>query len=152
MNKYNNKTPLRLLSTAEANNMKLNEDMAVFTTTEPFDMADYPIRFDGLVIALVREGTGRVGIDLRDYELRPGSIMVIHPRNYVYSASGEGVVLDVVACSREVVENVLPKLTDLMPLLMHHRAEPVEALSDHDADTLRMYHHLLREQYEDASM
>lgn len=150
MNKYDKSTPLRLLSTADTGKVAFTEDMAVFTTDRPFDTIGYPLRFDGLVIALVREGEGSVGIDLRDYQLRPDSLMVIHPRNYIYSARGDGLVIDVVACSRQVVENVLPKLTDLMPLLMHHRSEPVENLSEHDARTLRMYHHLLLEQYEAA--
>lgn len=135
----------RLLAT-EANSVSLSEEMMIFPASNPFK-ASYPLRFEGLIIALVRNGYGKIGIDLRDYNIEPGSLLVIHPRNYIYSGEGRNIDLHVVACSREVVENVLPKLTDLMPLLMHHRAEPVVKLSDEDANTLEMYYTLLRKQY-----
>lgn len=128
---------------ARVNKINMDRDMLVFSALEPFLDMDFPIRFDGMLIALVTEGTGHVGIDLREYDLQPNSLLVIHPRNYIYFAEGHNIKLDVVACSLSVVENVLPKLTDLMPLLMHHRAEPVSLLSAEDAAELRRYYQFL---------
>lgn len=130
---------------AEVNNVNIDQEVLVFHTDQPFTGVSMPLRFEGLLIALVSSGHGRVGIDLRDYELERNSLLVLHPRNYLYFAEGEGITIDVLACSSGVVENVLPKLTDLMPLLMHHRSEPVELLDDKDADMLRDYYEFLKQ-------
>lgn len=105
-------------------------EIEAFEMQDPMRNLTFPLRFEAMVIAWVVSGHGRVGIDLREYELEPGSLLVIHPRNYVYSADTTEITVRVLMCSQGVVENVLPKLTDLMPLLMHHRAEPVEKLDE----------------------
>lgn len=133
---------------SRGNMIDMKSDIEVFSMRYPFHRVKFPLRFNGLVIALVASGSGRIGIDLRQYDLEPGSILVIHPRNYIYSAESEDLVLDVVACSLQVVENVLPKLTDLMPLLMHHRAEPVETLTKEDSEGLLEFYRILKSQFD----
>lgn len=118
-------------------------EIAAFTMKDPFRNLKFPLRFEGMIMACVKEGSGKIGIDLREYEIKENSLLVIHPRNYIYSADTENIEVNVVLCSQDVVENVLPKLTDLMPLLMHHRAEPVEELRPEDANELREFYDFL---------
>ena len=141
-------TLAKFSSRGNGNFIDMKSDIEVFTMNYPFRNMKFPLRVNGLVIALVTSGKGRVGIDLRQYELTKGSILVIHPRNYIYSAEADDITLDVVACSLQVVENVLPKLTDLVPLLMHHRAEPVELLDDIDMRGLLDFYDILKVQYD----
>ena len=121
-------------------------EIEAFEMQDPMRNLTFPLRFEAMVIACVVSGHGRVGIDLREYELEPGSLLVIHPRNYVYSADTTDITVRVLMCSQGVVENVLPKLTDLMPLLMHHRAEPVEKLDEtSQQNLLDFYESIYRE-------
>lgn len=112
--------------------VNIDRDMVITTLTDPYHGEQFPVRFDGLVIALVLEGEAEVSIDSRNYSLRPGSLLVIHPRNYTDSAQGTDMKLAVVACSHHLVEKVLPALTDLTPLLLYHRVSPVTDLNEED--------------------
>ena len=129
------------------NNDNLNEDILVFDNFCTYEKEDvFPIRIDALVIALCNAGTGRIGIDLREYEIKKNTLMVIQPKNYIYlSDYSQDFRGTVVACSNHVVEDVLPKLTDILPLLMHHRMEPVTQLTEEEANDIANFYAILRE-------
>lgn len=128
------------------NNDNLDREVIVFDQSLSFDKTkSFPIRIDGLVIALCTHGSGKLGIDLREYNVEKNSLIVIQPKNYLYlSQFSSDFRCTVLACSHNVIENVLPKLTDILPLLMHHRTEPVTLLSETDADDILKYHDFLR--------
>ncbi|MDE6298487.1 MAG: helix-turn-helix domain-containing protein [Muribaculaceae bacterium] len=128
------------------NNDNLDEEVVVFDHTLTIDKDDfYPLRIDALVIALCTDGKGKIGIDLREYELQKNSLIVIQPKNYIYlSEFSDDFKCSILACSHHVVEDVLPKLTDILPLLMHHRTEPVSNLSDSEAEEIMKYVDFLR--------
>ncbi|MDE7109481.1 MAG: helix-turn-helix domain-containing protein, partial [Muribaculaceae bacterium] len=128
------------------NNDNLDEQIIVFEHDLPFDKDEvYPIRIDALLIALCTEGTGKIGIDLREYDLKKNSLIVIQPKNYIYlSEFSSDFKCSVVACSHNVIENVLPKLTDILPLLIHHRTEPVRQLTEKEASDIYSYLDFLR--------
>lgn len=132
---------------ASVNNDNLNEDILMFDNFNTNGNEDvFPIRIDALVICLCKEGEGKVGIDLREYELKKDTLMVIQPKNYIYLVdSSPDFKATIVACSSHVIEDVLPKLTDILPLLIHHRTEPVTQLSEQEAHGILMYYEILRE-------
>ena len=129
-----------------ANNDTLDEEIIVFDQDVSLGNEDmFPLRIDGLLIALGTEGEGKIGIDLREYDVRRNSLIVIQPKNYIYlSQFGDQYKCSVAVCSRHLVEDVLPKLTDMLPLLIHHRAEPVTQLSEEEADGIRLFYDFLR--------
>lgn len=123
-----------------------DRDMLAFRVDRPFEGISLPLRFDVLLFALVKEGSGKVGINLCEYKLQKNTLLVFHPRHYLnFIAEARDLVIDVVACSLNVVERVIPRLTDLTAVLVHRRSEPVELLSDEEADNLREYFRLLQE-------
>lgn len=138
---------------SHVNSDNLNEEILVFDNFSTFEKDDvFPIRIDALVIALCTAGTGKIGIDLREYEIKENSLMVIQPKNYIYlSDYSEDFRGTVVACSNHVVEDVLPKLTDILPLLMHHRTEPVTQLTSDEAQDIKNYYQFLRDKLKGPS-
>lgn len=124
----------------------LNEDIIVFDHEVRFGGAEvYPIRMDSLVIALCTQGHGKIGIDLREYELKENALIVIHPKNYIYlSEYSEDFRGSVMACSKHLVEDVLPKLTDILPLLIHHRSDPVTYLTYEEAEDIKTFLKFIR--------
>ena len=129
------------------NNDNLNEEILVFDNDAIMSKEDtFPLRIDALVIALVTSGSGRIGIDLKEYDLQKNSLIVVQPKNYIYlSQFTDDIRCLVLACSSHVVEDVLPKLTDILPLLMHHRTEPVTLLTDKEAEGIKGFYATLRE-------
>ena len=132
---------------AETEAANLDNEIMVIEAVNPFRHLSFPLRFDSLMIGLVLKGTGTLGIDLKSYELKERTMVVLHPRNYIYSAEcSEDLTVLLVAVSQEIIESILPKLTDLMPLLMHHRSDPVEQISERDAKGLTRFCEYLTEQ------
>lgn len=132
---------------ASVNNDNLNEEIIVFDNEIMFEKEDvFPIRIDGLLITLVFSGTGRIGIDLQEYDLQQHSLIVIQPKNYIYLSSfSEDFRCAVVAVSGHVLEEVLPKLTDILPLLIHHRSDPVVTLDEKEASDMASFYNFLRD-------
>lgn len=128
------------------NNDSLDDEIIVFDQDVSISNEDmFPLRIDALLIALGTEGSGRIGIDLREYELKRNSLIVIQPKNYIYlSELGNEFKCLVAVCSKHLVEDVLPKLTDMLPLLVHHRAEPVTQLTEDEAGGIRLFYDFLR--------
>ena len=128
------------------NSDNLDEDIVVFDSEIKISSEDvFPIRIEALLIVLCTGGKGRIGIDLKEYEIRKNTLLVIQPKNFIYLSSySDDFKCSAVACSQHVVENVLPKLTDLLPLLMHHRTEPVSRLSDREAEGMANFYEFLR--------
>ncbi len=132
--------------TQAVNSDNLDEDIVVFDSDIKFSSEEiFPLRIEALLIVLCTDGNGKIGIDLKEYEIRKNTLIVIQPKNYVYlSDYSEDFKCSAVACSSHVVEDVLPKLTDLLPLLMHHRTEPVSYLNESDATGIVNFYDFLR--------
>lgn len=128
------------------NSDKLDEDIIVFQHEVKFVPEEiFPLRIDALLIALCTEGSGKIGIDLREYEIKKNTLIVIQPKNFIYLSNySDDFKCSAVACSNHVVEDVLPKLTEILPLLMHHRTEPVSYLSEEDACNILNFYDFLR--------
>ncbi len=129
------------------NSDKLDEDILVFDHEIKFDANEFfPLRLDALLIVLCTSGSGKIGIDLREYEIKKNTLIVIQPKNYIFlSDYSDDFQCSTVACSSHVVDDVLPKLTDVLPLLMHHRTEPVSYLTDAEAAGMSHFYKFLRD-------
>ena len=130
----------------KVNNVNLDEEIVVVQDWEvDKSKVVLPARVDALLILLCTAGKGRIGIDLREYDVKTNTLVIIQPKNYVHLYSYEdGARANILACSRHVVEDVLPKLTDLLPLLIHHRTEPVTHLTEEEAAALHGFFTFLK--------
>ncbi|MCM1291762.1 MAG: helix-turn-helix domain-containing protein [Prevotella sp.] len=106
----------------------------------------FPVRVDALTIQLCLSGHANITIDMMDYELIPGDILVLQPNNYVNNITfNSDFHSHIIACSTDMVKDVLPKLTDLLPLLIHHRAAPVTNLSPDEAEEFDKYFNIIHD-------
>ncbi|MCM1153410.1 MAG: helix-turn-helix domain-containing protein [Muribaculum sp.] len=134
------------------NSMSLQDEVVVSQTD--FDVQSqklFPLYVDALMIILVRKGGGKLGIDLTEYQIQENSLIVLQPKNYIFlSECKEETNAVMIVCSRRVIEDVIPKLSDVLPLLVHHRTAPVTVLSDNDANTLLCYFNLISKRLESS--
>lgn len=130
------------------NNVNLDRELALFTRTGLKDkFPQFPIRMDALLIILCTKGKSNVVIDLKKYTVSENTIMVIQPMNYLSSFEEiEESEYHILACSKHIVEEVIPKLTDLLPLIIRNRTEPVTKLSAEDAVALQEFYRFLNAQ------
>jgi len=136
------------------NNVNLDNEILVVEGynfgQNQYDKVYFPIRLDALLIVLCREGESTIRIDLNDYKIKKDTLVVIQPKNYINLIDTEkDIKVDIVICSRHILENIMPKLTDVLPLLVQHRTEPVSYLTATEAEGLRSFHNFLRLKLQD---
>lgn len=126
-------------------NPSLNQDVITFNTENVAgDAPSYPIHIDAVAIVLCVSGKGEIGIDLNTYELGPGSLIVISPHNFVYFPQNDGSLhAHVLMCSKEIMRAVLPKLTEIFPVMHPNRVSPVTTLTEAEADNLIAIYNLI---------
>lgn len=122
------------------------DDIVAFRTDlSNVSLKDLPLKIDALLFIYCDKGGGHISIDLNRYPVTPGSLILIHPRHYISGIeSNEQSSLKVFGCAKEAVEDVLPKLTELMPLLLRDSADPVIHLSSSEAEGMLTYYSLLK--------
>lgn len=134
--------------------VSLDSDIVIWNQELPIALpADYPVTFpvriDAMLIAVCKSGGGRIAIDMSEYEVKENTLIVIHPQHFLGAHDfEEGTELSIVACSRRVVEEVLPKLTDLLPLLLNYRSQPATQLSAEEAEGINAFYKFIRRKLE----
>lgn len=128
------------------NNVNLDEEILVFDSGFiPHQQHNFPMRINALIIILCRRGKGRIEIDLKSHDIEEDTLVFIQPKNYINLMDvNADFSCHIIACSQRIVEDVLPKLTDLLPLLIHHRTEPVTRLNHNKAEELNSYYNFLK--------
>ncbi len=105
-----------------------------------------PIRVLGLTIALCIKGEGEVGIGVKKYKFTKNSLMLLNPNQYVHSlSSSEPVKIMAIGCNLEMIESIMPKISGLLPLIIHNPIESVTLLSDQHSLDIQEYMRLIGE-------
>lgn len=105
-----------------------------------------PIRVLGLTIALCIEGEGEVGIGVKKYRFSKNSLMLLNPNQYVHSLSSLGQVkIKAIGCNLEMIESIMPKISGLLPLLIHNPIESVSSLSEEHSKDIQEYMRIIGE-------
>ena len=69
----------------KVNNVNLDEEIVVVQDWEvDKSKVVLPARVDALLILLCTAGKGRIGIDLREYDVKTNTLVIIQPKNYVH--------------------------------------------------------------------
>ena len=125
----------------------LNRDILLFDSGFPGPRHDImPIRFDALLLILCKNGEGRINIDLHEYHIRENSLIVIRPNSYISLLETSGkMTLSILVCSKNAIEEMLPRLTDLLPFMMAGQDDSVAHLSANEAKDLNMFLSFIKE-------
>ncbi len=131
---------------ALALNASPDSEVLAFDSMRPGDVDDVaPIRIDGLAIILCTKGEGEIGIDLTTYKLRENSLLIVQPNNYMRRVrTSDDFESCCVLCSVNTVQSILPKLTDMLPLLMQHRLMPATELTVSEAEGIKAFYKFIK--------
>lgn len=104
----------------------------------PADIKNMSIRVEALMLILCTRGSYKMSIDLNEYDLSENSVVNINPHNYVsvYDCSDDFTAVTLV-CSIKIVESILPKLSDLLPVIVFNRRSPLLSLSPEQSAWMR---------------
>lgn len=141
--------PLREIA-AYVNNPDADPEILAFEgRINPKDVGTDPLRIDALMMMLFTEGSGKISVDLKEYEVGVDSMMILNPHNYISirdcTPDVSGKVLFI---SHKAVENILPKLTDLLPVIVYNRNMPVRRLDADEVEWMSGIFRLIRSKLE----
>lgn len=141
--------PLREIA-AYVNNPDADPEILAFEgRINPKDVGTDPLRVDALMMMLFTEGSGKISIDLKEYEVGVDSMLILNPHNYISirdctpDVSGRMLLISIKA-----VENILPKLTDLLPVIVYNRNTPVRRLQPDEVEWMSGIFRLIRSKLE----
>lgn len=126
---------------AFTNNGDLDPEILAFDTfCPPPDLSRTPLRIDSLFMLICNKGSGKISIDMQEYDIAPDTLITINPHNYLsFHDFTPDIACTMVVCSIRVVEEILPKLTDLLPIIIRNRQQPVRLLSGAEASRMRSF-------------
>ncbi len=141
--------PLREIA-AYVNNPDADPEILAFEgRINPKDVGTDPLRIDALMMMLFTEGSGKISVDLKEYEVGVDSMLILNPHNYISirdcTPDVSGKVLFI---SHKAVENILPKLTDLLPVIVYNRNMPVRQLNADEVEWMSGIFRLIRSKLE----
>lgn len=121
------------------------ENYAVFYVVDnALNRTEATIRVLGLTIGLCLEGEGEVGIGVKKYRFSKNSLMLLNPNQYVHSlTSNSPVKIMAIGCNLELIESIMPKISGLLPLLIHNPIESVNHLSEENSAEIQEYMRLI---------
>lgn len=140
---YNSVT---LSEVARALNSSPESEIIAMDYMRPVEINDVaPVRIEAMAIVLCVQGEGSLGLDLSDVKIEKNTLLVIQPNNYIrYLNTSDDFRCCSIICSTTVVQSVLPKLSDLLPLLMKHRLMPATVLTDEEAQGINNFYTLIK--------
>lgn len=130
---------------SDSNKSSRNKTVFYYEVDDSFGDIKAPVRILGLTLALCVEGEGEVGIGMKKYKFSKNSLTLLSPNHYVQSFKSERAVkMKVVGINLEIVENIMPKLSGLLPVLIHNPMESVITITDEQSAMLQEYLAMLR--------
>lgn len=126
-----------------------NKSMVYYEVGNQLSPMNAPVRILGLTVALCVSGEGEVVIGMKKYVFKKDSLMLLNPNQYVQSFKNEGNVdIKVIGCNLEILEYVMPKLSGLMPVLIHNPMESVINLSESQSLMIQEYFAMIKAKLE----
>lgn len=112
---------------AMANSSESDLDIVVYEgPISSAGIRNMSLRIDALMLLVCTSGRARLSIDLNDYEVETDTFVILHPHNYVaVYDSTDNLRGQMLVCSTKLVASILPKLSDLMPVILLSRSMPV---------------------------
>ncbi|MEG1562454.1 MAG: helix-turn-helix domain-containing protein [Bacteroides sp.] len=122
----------------------IDNDFAIFDDVSDLPLKDFPSRMNASVLSLCLSGSYRVAINLQEYTLTPHVLLVTLPdqiiQNLSMSDDFSGIFIVV---SKEFVNDLFPRLAQMLSLMFDIKENPVLALNQEDVDCLSEYHSFL---------
>lgn len=112
-------------------------------------MFKYPLRLDGIIIAIREIGTANVNINLREYTVTTNDLVICAPGDIIQSNITPGTHRSLMfLISSDFLKEIYINLNSFMPLFISLKESPVFHLSDNEVKELEAFYLLIEETIE----
>ena len=100
----------------------------------------FPLRMDGLFIALREKGISNFSINLKEFQVGPNELVIGSPGDLMQSTINEGVYLSqTLMVSSNFLKEMYISLNSFMPFFANRKEKPVFQLTDGEVQELKEY-------------
>ena len=104
----------------------------------------YPLRIDGMFIAIREKGVSKFSINLKEFEVGPNDLVIASPDDLMQSSVGEGIYLSqTLMVSSNFLKEMYISLNSFMPFFAARKEHPVFHLKDDEVKELKEYFQLI---------
>jgi AraC-like DNA-binding protein len=123
----------------------IGNDFALFANIGDISLFDHPTRLNASCLTLCLDGRCRTRINLREFELSEGSLVVTMPEQILQQVSRtDDFTALFIVVSAEFLDAVVPTVQQLLPLFLRVKEEPCIRLSSEEAQTIKEYYYFLQ--------
>ena len=109
----------------------------------------FPLRMDGLFIALREKGISNFSINLKEFQVWPNELVIGSPGDLMQSTINEGVYLSqTLMVSSNFLKEMYISLNSFMPFFATQKDHPVFRLSNEEKEELKAYFMLIKDAVE----
>ncbi|MDR0962220.1 MAG: helix-turn-helix domain-containing protein [Mediterranea sp.] len=124
----------------------IENDFAIFDNIGDISLFSYPTRLNASCLTLCLKGNCRCRINLREYELTRGVMVITLPDQILQQVSWSDDFTGIyIVVSGQFIDEVIPTVHKLFPLFFRIKESPWVKLNDEEVATLHEYYSLLRE-------
>ncbi len=123
----------------------INNDIIILDELlNDLELFKYPCRIDVLLAALCTEGTMKIKINLKEYEISEGTLAVYTPSNIIQIDYTNNFKARVVAISSSFVKNIHIDIKNIIPFYMQIQNQSCQKLEEEDLFIFNQFFSLIK--------
>ncbi|WP_239060697.1 AraC family transcriptional regulator [Bacteroides sp. 519] len=124
----------------------MNDDFYIFNDLKSMPIYEVPTRLDTTVLSVCLDGYTRIGVNMQEYYVGPGSLIIALPDQIIHSMEisddYQGIVI---AISRKYTDEVFPKIKVILPFFFYTKEYPCLNLEGNELSFIMEYYNLFWE-------
>lgn len=125
---------------------QINDDFYIFNDINLMPLYESPHRLEQTVISLCLNGYTRVAINMQEYFIGPGTMMLAVPDQIIHSVEisdeYQGIIISV---SRNYTDEVFPKVKVMLPFFFYTKEYPCINIKGEELNTILEYYNMFWE-------
>lgn len=125
---------------------QINDDFYIFNDIRIMPLYETPTRLENTIISICLNGYTRVAINMQEYFISPGTMMVAVPDQIIQSVEisdeYQGVIM---AISRNYTDEIFPKVKVMLPIFFYTKEYPCINMKGEELNTIMEYYNMLWE-------
>lgn len=125
---------------------RINDDFYIYNDLNSMPLYDTPTRLETTVLSVCLNGFTRVGVNMQEYYIGPGSLIIAMPDQFLQSIEiSENYQGIVIAISRKYTDEIFPKLKVILPFFFYTKEYPCLNLQGNELNYIMEYYNMFWE-------
>lgn len=126
--------------------IRINNDFFIYNDAKIMPYYESPTRLDTTVISLTLDGYTRVSVNMQEYFVGPGTMMILVPDQIIHTVEfSDDYQCIVVAMSKNYTGDIFPRVKVMLPFFFYTKEYPCLNIKGDELNTIMEYYNMLWE-------